>query len=127
MRIFDVCAIYTNTESYEGINSHQIMLYHEQSKKDKYIDPYLEIWCPFMPIIFSVGGVMREETKATTKKLVAALSKKWDRSYLVTSYIQSHLSLVLVQTFSLVVIGTRIGKTWQVRKNTLYREVEEVL
>ena len=39
MCIFDVHVIDTNKESYEGRNPHRIMLYHEQRKKDKYIDP----------------------------------------------------------------------------------------
>ena len=51
----------------------QILSQHQRRKKGKYIETFLERRRHFMTLVFSVDGVMGDETHAAPKKLYASL------------------------------------------------------
>ena len=76
---FDVHVVDMDSDTYTGTQPHKVLKRHEQRKKVKYLEAYLERRQHFTPLLFSVDGVVVEDTKADTKKLVGAFSKNWDR------------------------------------------------
>ena len=63
---------------------------------------------------------MGKETKVATKQLEAALSNKCDQEHLaMCGYVRDHLSLILVQAFSLLVRGPRISRPHTIRRMTV--------
>ena len=74
-----------------------------------------------MYLVFSLDGVIVEETKAATKQLTSDLSNKSDRAYLETcGYVCYGLCLNLIQAFSLILRGTRSGRPQPVRQIPAY-------
>ena len=104
MCVFELLILSTDTASYDGRHPHKIMSQHERSKKEKYIEACLERRRHFMPLVFSVEGVMGEERKEATEQLTDVLSKKWYMEYLETfGYTRARLSVNLVCAFSFLV------------------------
>ena len=56
---------------------------HEREKKAKYLEPCLERQYSFTPLVFSVDGLMGQETNAAVKRLASHLASKWSQQYSV--------------------------------------------
>ena len=78
MCFFDVHVVDMDSDTYTGTQPHKVLKRHEQRKKVKYLEAYLERRQHFTPLLFLVGGVMGEDTKAYIKQLASAVSNKWD-------------------------------------------------
>ena len=79
MCVLNICVVDTDAASYDGIHPNKILSQHKRCKKGKYIEACLDKQHHFAPFVFSVYGVMWEDTKAENKQLGAALITKWDR------------------------------------------------
>ena len=75
-----------------------------------------------MYLVFSLDGVIVEETKAATKQLEAAWSNKWYRAYsAMCGYVLTCLSLNLERAFRLLVQGPSSDRPHPVRLISEYR------
>ena len=79
MCVLNICVVDTDVTSYDGRHPNKILSNHKQFKREKYIEACLDKQHHFAPFVFSVYGVMWEDTKAENKQLVAAMFTKWDR------------------------------------------------
>ena len=77
--VFDIHVVDMDAGTYVGMQPHKILKQYKRRKKFKCLEAYLERRQHFTPLLFSVDGVVVEDTKADTKKLVGAFSKNWDR------------------------------------------------
>ena len=73
MCVFDVCNVDTYKASYQGKHPQRILYQYKRHKKGKYLEDCLEIRQHLIPLVLSVDGVIGEEKKVVTKKLVATL------------------------------------------------------
>ena len=77
MCVFDISVVDTDAESYDGKFPRKILFQPKRHKKGEYLETFIEIQRHFMPLFFSVDGVVGEETNTATKQLDGSLSKKW--------------------------------------------------
>ena len=78
MCAFVFSVVDTESVSYDGRHPHKILSQHERRKKGGYLEAFLDRRRHLTPLVFSVDGVMGEETKVETKQLDDALSNKWE-------------------------------------------------
>ena len=69
MCVFDISNVAIDTASYDGRHPHKILSLNDRHKKRKYLEAFLERRHHFTMCVFSVRGVMVEDTKSSTKKL----------------------------------------------------------
>ena len=77
MCVFNIHVVDTDTEYNYGKIPRKILSRPKRHKKGKCLETFLEIQRHFIPLFFSVDGVVGRETNAATKLLDDALSKKW--------------------------------------------------
>ena len=116
MCLFNVLIFDIDTDYYDRRHPHKILYQHEQRKKVKYLEAYLEQQCHFTPIVFSVDGVMWKDIEAESKQLGAAMSKKMGQVILSNMWLYlGRISLDLFCAFSFLVWGLRSGNPQRAR------------
>ena len=107
MCVFDIHIGDIYSASYDGRHPHKILYHHNWRKRVKYLVCFLNILCHLMILVFSVDGVMGEDTYTSIKQLDDALLTKWDKEYLATcECVRDCLYLNLVFAFIFLVQGT---------------------
>ena len=80
--IFDVRIMDTESKLYRNRPYLVALEAQEKERKDKYLRPCLEQRKDFIPLVYSVDGILGREAKSTDKRVASYLGAKWRKSYL---------------------------------------------
>ena len=106
--LFDVRVLDTDAKSYLRYSPKSVLANAEKDKKRKYMAACNEKHVSFIPLCFSVVGLMGVEAKTFLDRLGDHLAAKWDRPYsVVIHWLRAKMSFALLRATNLCLRGTR--------------------
>ena len=106
--IFDVRITDTDARSARGRDFTKILASHEKEKKDKYLQPCLQMRKDFTPLVYTVDGIAGREARNAEKRLATHLGTKWGKGYSeMVHYVRVRMALAVVRANSLLLRGSR--------------------
>jgi len=106
--IFDVRITDTDARSARGRDFAKVLAAHEKEKKNKYLQPCLQMRKDFTPLVYSVDGIAGREARNAERKLATHLAAKWGKGYSeMVHYVRVRMALAVVRANSLLIRGSR--------------------
>ena len=98
----------TDARSARGRDFIKILASHEKEKKDKYLQPCLQMRKDFTPLVYTVDGIAGCEARNVEKRLASHLGTKWGKGYPeMVHYVRVRMALAVVRANSLLLRGSR--------------------
>jgi len=108
MALFDICVVDTDARSYLSHSPGAVLVSAEAEKKRKYCDACTEHRATFIPLCFSVDGLVGDEAACFLKHLARSLSVTWEHHYgAIIGWLWACLAFALVQAINVCIRGSR--------------------
>ena len=106
--LFDMIIVNLDACSYLCQMSAKALETAEKEKKDKYLQPCLECWRSFTPMVYPTDGITRTEDISAHRRLAYLISNNLKREYSkICGFVRAQMSLVIVRSNTILLCGTR--------------------
>ena len=106
--ILDIQVTDTDARSYQSITSEKVLERAANVKKSKYLEACLERRRSFIPLVYSVDGMVCKEVRAFEKRVTSLIATKLDRQYSkMVGFVQGRLSLAVIRSTTMLLHGAR--------------------
>jgi len=108
--ILDIYVTDTYAKTYASSSLKKVLKRAAKKKTYKYLDACLEMRRTFIPLAYSVDGMVYKEAKAFEKRVVSLLASKLRGQYSeMVGFVHARMSLAVVCSNTLLLCGARAG------------------